>query len=145
MADCVDIVDVPATEVWSRLAADTSSVLIDVRTRAEWMFVGLPDISALNRRAWTIEWQSFPDGRVDPGFAEKLSTLLDETGVAKNAELFFLCRSGARSRSAAAAVAGVGYTRCRNVADGFEGPLDAAHRRGRVAGWKAAGLPWRQG
>src|SRR5690606_7027584 len=76
VADCVDIVDVPATEVWSRLAADASSVLIDVRTRAEWMFVGLPDISALNRRAWTIEWQSFPDGRVDPGFAEKLSTLL---------------------------------------------------------------------
>jgi adenylosuccinate synthase len=32
-----------------------------------------------------------------------------------------------------------------NVADGFEGPVDAEGHRGTVAGWKAEGLPWRQG
>lgn len=145
MADSVKIEDVPVDETWARLEADAEAVLVDVRTRAEWAFVGLPDLSTLNKRVVTVEWQTFPDNRVDPDFVGKLSGLLEGAGVSKDAELFFVCRSGARSRSAAAAMAGAGYTRCRNVADGFEGPLDPTHKRGQVAGWKAAGLPWRQG
>lgn len=145
MADSVNIEDVPAEETWDRLKNDAEAVLIDVRTRAEWTFVGLPDLSALNKRVLTIEWQTFPDSQVDPGFAEKLWSQLDAAGVSKNAELFFLCRSGARSRAAAIAMADAGYSRSRNVEDGFEGPLDATQQRGHVAGWKAAGLPWRQG
>ncbi len=132
-------------ETWARLTADKGAVLVDVRTRAEWTFVGLPDLSTLNKRVMTVEWQTFPDNRIDPEFVEKLNKLLEGAGVAKDAEVFFVCRSGARSRSAAAAMADAGYTRCRNVAEGFEGPLDADQRRGQVAGWKAAGLPWRQG
>lgn len=145
MADTVKIEDVPVDETWARLTADKGAVLVDVRTRAEWTFVGLPDLSTLNKRVMTIEWQTFPDNRIDPEFVEKLNKLLVGAGVAKDAEVFFVCRSGARSRSAAAAMADAGYTRCRNVAEGFEGPLDADQRRGQVAGWKAAGLPWRQG
>jgi len=145
LSNRVKIEDVPVEETWARLQSDADAVLIDVRTRAEWTFVGLPDLSTLNKRVQTIEWQAFPDSRVDPDFVEKLSGLLEGAGVAKDAELFFLCRSGARSRAAAAAMADAGYTRCRNVADGFEGPLDATQKRGQVAGWKAAGLPWRQG
>ncbi len=145
MADTVKIEDVPVDETWARLTADKGAVLVDVRTRAEWTFVGLPDLSTLNKRVMTIEWQTFPDNRIDPEFVEKLNKLLEGAGVAKDAEVFFVCRSGARSRSAAAAMADAGYTRCRNVAEGFEGPLDADQRRGQVAGWKAAGLPWRQG
>jgi rhodanese-related sulfurtransferase len=93
----------------------------------------------------TFEWQSFPDNRVDPAFVEELASALDAAGVKKDSELFFICRSGARSRMAAEAMAAAGYSRCRNVADGFEGPLDADRHRGRVAGWKAAGLSWVQG
>ncbi|MGE3231453.1 MAG: rhodanese-like domain-containing protein [Hyphomicrobium sp.] len=145
MIDRVKIEDVPAEETWVRLKDDATSVLIDVRTRAEWTFVGLPDLGTLNKRVLTVEWQGFPDNRIDPDFVTKLSGLLDGAGVAKDAELFFICRSGARSRAAAAAMADVGYSRCRNVEDGFEGPLDAGQRRGQVAGWKSAGLPWRQG
>jgi rhodanese-related sulfurtransferase len=145
LADTVKIEDVPVDETWARLTADKGAVLVDVRTRAEWTFVGLPDLSTLNKRVMTIEWQTFPDNRIDPEFVEKLNKLLVGAGVAKDAEVFFVCRSGARSRSAAAAMADAGYTRCRNVAEGFEGPLDADQRRGQVAGWKAAGLPWRQG
>lgn len=145
LTDSVNIEDVPAEETWDRLKNDAEAVLIDVRTRPEWTFVGLPDLSTLNKRVLTIEWQTFPDSRVDPEFVEKLSVQLDGAGVPKNAELFFLCRSGARSHAAAVAMAGAGYSRCRNVADGFEGPLDSTQHRGHVAGWKAAGLPWRQG
>ncbi|MEM7686023.1 MAG: rhodanese-like domain-containing protein, partial [Pseudomonadota bacterium] len=33
---------------------------------------------------------------------------------------------------------------CTNVAEGFEGDLDADGHRGTINGWKAHGLPWRQ-
>lgn len=141
----VHIVDVPVQDVWARLEADATAVLIDVRTRAEWAFVGVPDLARLQKRLVTVEWQTFPDNRIDPGFGERLRGQLDAAGVKQSDELFFICRSGGRSRMAAEAMASAGFERCRNVAEGFEGPLDAERHRGRVAGWKAAGLPWLQG
>lgn len=139
------IEDVSVEETWSRLKTDASSILIDVRTRAEWAFVGLPDLSEIGKRVVMVEWQTFPDNRIDPEFGRRLDRMLDEAGVGKSTELFFICRSGGRSRMAADQMAAAGYARCRNVADGFEGPLDADRHRGRLGGWKAAGLPWVQG
>lgn len=143
--DVIHIEDVPVDEVWARLKADPGAVLIDVRTRAEWVFVGLPDLNELTKKVLTVEWQTFPENRVDDAFSERMSRALQTSGVAPDAELFFICRSGGRSRMAAEAMAAAGYSGCHNVADGFEGPLDASRHRGRVAGWKAAGLPWVQG
>jgi rhodanese-related sulfurtransferase len=136
--------DVPVEETWARLQSDKEAILIDVRTKAEWTFVGLPDLSGLGRQVVTLEWQSL-DGRVDPAFADRLSGLLEQAGKGKGTELFFICRSGARSRAAAEAMTSAGFGRCHNVAEGFEGPPDANRHRGKVAGWKAAGLPWAQG
>lgn len=141
----INIDDVPVDEVWSRLQADAGAKLIDVRTKAEWSYVGVPDLGSIGKEVVLLEWQTFPDNRIDPQFAERLSALLSKTGVNKDAELFFICRSGARSRSAAQTMAAAGFLRCRNVAEGFEGPLDSGRHRGRVAGWKVAGLPWAQG
>jgi rhodanese-related sulfurtransferase len=143
--EAVHIQDVPVEEVWARLEEDPGSVLIDVRTRAEWTFVGLPDLDKIGKRVLTVEWQTSPDSKIDAGFPERLTKVLDAAGANKDSELFFICRSGARSRMAAEAIASVGYQRCRNVADGFEGPLDADRHRGQVAGWKASGLAWVQG
>lgn len=139
------VLDVTVSDVWSRLETDKSSVLIDVRTRAEWAFVGVPDLSKLGKHLVMTEWQSFPDNRIDAAFATRLDDILGKASVEKNAELFFICRSGGRSRMAAEAMTAAGYTRCRNVAEGFEGPLDANRHRGSLAGWKSAGLPWMQG
>lgn len=141
----VHIEDVSVTETWARLASDAKSVLIDVRTRAEWAYVGLPDLSGIGKQIILVEWQTFPDNRIDPGFAGTLREALDATGVEKDAELFFICRSGGRSRMAAVVMAEAGYACCRNVAQGFEGSLDAERHRGRTSGWKVAGLPWVQG
>lgn len=141
----VQIVDVPVSNVWARLKDETNSLLIDVRTRAEWAFVGLPDLAELGKGVLTVEWQTFPDSRIDPDFVQRLADHLDRIGAAKDAELFFICRSGGRSRMAAEVMAAAGYSKCFNVADGFEGPLDASRQRGRVAGWKSEGLPWVQG
>ena len=142
MQDGVD--DVNVEEVWERLEKDPGSVLIDVRTQAEWAFVGVPDLSSLGKELLLLEWQQFPNGEVSPSFATQLVSMLAAKGAGKETELYFLCRSGVRSRKAAEVMAATGYLGCHNVAGGFEGPLDNAAHRGIVAGWKADGLPWTQ-
>jgi rhodanese-related sulfurtransferase len=138
----VDNVDVTAT--WQALEARARSRLIDVRTRAEWTYVGIPDLTSLSKRAVLVEWQTFPDQTIDPHFVERLAQELSALGVALDDDLFFICRSGGRSLAAAKAMAAMGYRACHNVAGGFEGPLDDERHRG-TAGWKATGLPWVQG
>lgn len=141
----IHIDDVSPQETWVRLEADPKAVLVDVRTKAEWAFVGLPDLSSLGRRIVTLEWQTFPDNRIDAAFANRLEAVLTAQGTSKDDEVLFICRSGGRSRMAAEVMAAAGYGRSRNVADGFEGPLDHQRHRGQAAGWKHAGLPWIQG
>jgi rhodanese-related sulfurtransferase len=136
--------DVSVEGVWDRLKSDPKAVLVDVRTKAEWSFVGVPDLSPVGKELYLVEWQTFPAGQVDPQFADKLMSTLEAASVGKDDEIFFICRSGGRSMSAARAMAAKGYSRCRNVADGFEGPLDSRHHRGGSGGWKTAGLPWAQ-
>jgi len=138
----VDDVDVETT--WQGLVSRPKSQLIDVRTRAEWTYVGLPDLGSLGKRPVLVEWQTFPDQAVDPRFVERLAGELKALGVEKDDELYFICRSGGRSLAAAKAMAELGYSACHNVAGGFEGPLDDDRHRGSVLGWKAAGLPWLQ-
>jgi rhodanese-related sulfurtransferase len=139
----VDAVDVEAT--WQCLASRPGSQLIDVRTRAEWAYVGIPDLGPIGKRAVLVEWQTFPNQAVDPRFAERLAGELRALGVQFDDDLFFICRSGSRSLAAANAMAAAGYCACHNVAGGFEGPLDNDSHRGCVGGWKSAGLPWLQG
>ena len=141
----VPIAAVTAEDAWARLKDDAGSLLIDVRTLAEWAYVGLPELSALGKRPLLIEWQGFPDERVNAAFVDRVAEALKPLGANHDSELLFICRSGQRSLKAAQAMAAAGYRRCRNVSDVFEGPLDADRHRGRLKGWKAKGLPWTQG
>jgi len=136
--------DLLAIDAYALLERDASAVLIDVRTKAEWAYVGAPDIQALGKRPVFLEWQSYPSMAVDADFAAHLEALLLSGGVERGASLVFLCRSGARSRHAAIAMTRAGWGPCFNVSDGFEGPLDDLRRRGGAGGWKADGLPWTQ-
>jgi rhodanese-related sulfurtransferase len=133
--------DISATEAWDRLKNDPRAQLLDVRTVAEWNFVGLPDLSAIGRRVHCVEWQSFPSGAPNLGFVVEAGQALDDP----RAQVMVICRSGARSRAAAIALTGAGFTQAFNIAGGFEGDADAEGHRGGVNGWKAASLPWRQG
>jgi rhodanese-related sulfurtransferase len=132
--------DISPEDTWVALAADKDAVLIDVRTDAEWNFVGLPDLAGLAKQVVLIPWQIYPSMQLNADFAEHLQ----EAGLTPAQKLFFICRSGARSQSAGQAAQAAGFTHAFNVADGFEGPVDGAGHRGSAAGWKAAGLPWRQ-
>jgi rhodanese-related sulfurtransferase len=80
----------------------------------------------------------------NPSFVADVSQSVLRSGGAKDAPVFFLCRSGARSRAAAVAMTGAGFSRAYNVAGGFEGDVDREGHRGAKNGWKAAELPWRQ-
>ena len=137
--------DVPVMATWERLKADPKAVLIDVRTRAEWAFVGMPDLSSLAKRPLLVEWLTFPDNRANAAFVEQLTEQLGAAGADHETELYFICRSGGRSLQAAKAMAVAGFRRCHNVAEGFEGPLDPDRHRGLHSGWKAEALPWMQG
>ena len=139
----IDVVSVE--EAWARLKRDARSVLIDVRTIAEWAYVGLPDLSSINKRPVLVEWQGFPDDRLNTAFVDRVAEALEAIEANRNSELFFICRSGSRSLKAARAMAAAGDTACYNVADGFEVTLVPDRYNGRLAGWKARGLPWAQG
>jgi rhodanese-related sulfurtransferase len=132
--------DVDPAAAYAVLADDPDAVLVDVRTRAEWSYVGLPDLGALGKPVLQIEWVRFPGGVRNDGFVDELAA----AGVPKDAPVLFLCRSGVRSIAAAEAATAAGWTAAQNVLEGFEGNPDGAGHRGTTGGWKVAGLPWKQ-
>ncbi|WAJ27753.1 rhodanese-like domain-containing protein [Antarcticirhabdus aurantiaca] len=136
--------DVDVRTCWQALAGEPDSFLVDVRTHAEWSYVGLPDLQAIGRAPVLIEWQSYPSMAVAPDFAERLAEAVTQAGGSTQSSLYFLCRSGVRSIAGAVAATRAGFANSYNVLDGFEGPPDEEAHRGRLAGWKAAGLPWSQ-
>lgn len=131
--------DVSPVEAYRVLTDDPDAVLIDVRTRAELVYVGHPDLSAIGKRLAAVEW---PTG--GGASAADFTVQLDRLGIDTGAPVYFICRSGSRSRFAAMAATAAGYERAHNVAHGFEGPPDSLGHRGTSAGWKVDGLPWRQ-
>jgi len=133
--------DISAADAWECLKSDPRAQLIDVRTMAEWNFVGLADLSSLGRQVHRIEWQAFPTGARNPAFVAEVGQAVSD----KDAPLLVMCRSGARSRAAAIALTQAGYRQAINIADGFEGDMDEDGHRGNRNGWKHADLPWRQG
>ena len=142
----MSIAEYSPTETWQKLENDPASIMVAVRTKAEWSFVGLPDLSALGKDVHLIEWKSFPTMENNDGFADQLLSAIADS---EPSEILFLCRSGVRSLAAAAMMQeiftarGVA-TKCVNIAEGFEGDLDSEAQRGKMNGWKARGLAWRQ-
>ena len=132
--------DLTPRQAWDLLERDPDAVLVDVRTQAEWSFVGLPDVTPLGKQVVPIEWTTFPDGAPNQRFLEQLMAALPS----QDAPVLFLCRSGARSAAATATAAAAGYSGATNISEGFEGDLDE-HGHRAANGWKQAGLPWRQG
>lgn len=122
-------------EAQSILEQDSHSRIIDVRTQAEWEWVGRVPNSTL------IEWNTWPGGQPNPGFIDQLRERVPDLTT----PVLFLCRSGGRSHNAAIAATRAGYTHCFNILQGFEGDKDANGRRNSVGGWRFAGLPWLQG
>ena len=136
--------DVSAKEAWENLAKAAGATLVDVRTAAEWAYIGVPVLSSIGKATVLIEWDEFPSGALVPDFIGRLTAELDKRGTGKDEPLYFICRSGNRSRHAAVAATAAGYSRAYNVAHGFEGRLGPDRHRGTKESWKGEGLPWAQ-
>ena len=141
-----DIKDQDPITVWEGLSENPDSALIDVRTRSEWAFVGVPDLTELARQQIMVEWLTFPSMQINQNFLHQVEDRFQGEIPSK---LYFICRSGSRSRSAAGFVARElsqqgKKVECVNVAEGFEGDLNHDGHRGTVNGWKHKGLAWKQ-
>lgn len=128
--------EISLQDAWSILSEQESATLIDVRTTAEWNFVGTADLASIGKQVRLVEWTQFPGGTPNPGFDQQATEGLDA-----DQPVLMLCRSGARSKAAGERLVSLGYSTVYNVSAGFEGDLDeSGHRHG---GWKDA-LPWKQ-
>ena len=133
------IASVSPIEAWNILVNHAESILIDVRTRAEWHFVGVPNLSPIEKAVQMIEWTK-GDGTPNGDFIHQVQSIIPQS----NTSLLFLCRSGVRSHHAAQEMCQRHQGRCYNILEGFEGTLDTDGHRGTVGGWKFHGLPWLQ-
>ena len=105
-------------EAHALMQNDPEAKLVDVRTQAEWDYVGHIPESVL------IEWNTYPSGQRNPRFLEQLQARVAKT----EAPVMFLCRSGARSHHAAAAATQAGW-RYR-----WRSPHSVSAGRGRCSG-----------
>ena len=139
-----------AREVPALLAAHAGRVLfLDVRTRAEAMYVGMAEpvdalVPYVEHQELMTDWdEQRRIYRLEPmqDFVPEVARRLQAKGLGKQDVVVLICRSGDRSSRGANRLADDGYTRVYSVVDGFEGDLSKDGRRS-VNGWKNAGLPW---
>lgn len=127
--------------------------LFDVRTRAEAMYVGWPgDADALvpfvEHPELMTEWDDKRHMyKLEPNqdFVPELERRLKDMGLARDATIILICRSGDRSSKAADRLQAAGFGKVYSVAEGVEGDTakDGAQAGQRVVnGWKNANLPW---
>ena len=127
----------------------TKVLFLDLRTRAEAMFVGMVDgIDALvpfvELQDLMTDWDAQRNAyRLEPlqNFVPEVYRRLAEKGLTKDGVVVLICRSGDRSSRGANRLAEDGFTRVYSAIDGFEGDMSKDGRRS-VNGWKNAGLPW---
>lgn len=129
-----------AATAWDLLKSD-DAVLFDVRTSAEWHYVGVPDLQTLGKKPYFLEWRTLPDLCINHAFYDEIKKV---EKITHDTHLIFLCRTGGRSMEASMHMLSAGYNNCYNIDFGFEGELDIHNHRGNISGWKASGLPWRQ-
>ena len=136
----LNISNITSIECFNKLLEISNSYLIDVRTKPEWEFIGIPDLSSLNKKTLFISWHVYPRMTINSLFENKIL----ESNIEKNDKLFLICRSGTRSFHAAKFLVSCGYNHCFNVLDGFEGDKNSLSQRSTSNGWKYNNLPWKQ-
>ncbi len=133
---------IAAKDAWNKIQHEPKSLLVDVRSHMEFLFIGHPT-GAIN-----IPWIDEPDWVINPNFVREVRQLLlgglAHDGAGHNVPVLLICRSGKRSREAGELLLNNNFTDVYNIADGFEGELDDHHHRSTTGGWRFAGLPWEQ-
>ncbi len=127
-------------------------LLIDIRTRAEAMYLGMPTLAD-----YLVPVLDFPENwewstdqgeylqQGNPHFVKDIEQRLAQSGLSKDDPVILICRSGVRSNSASGLLKHYGFKQAYTVIDGYEGDKattgpDKGQRT--VNGWKNAKLPW---
>lgn len=129
-------------EAHSLCQEDARTLLIDIRSSMEFLFVGHP-VGAVH-----IPWIDEPDWVVNPHFVAEIRKLIlggvSSTDKEGSVHIILICRSGKRSYEAGKVLVEAGLTNVYHIDQGFEGELDSEHHRSTLDGWRHAGLPWEQ-
>ena len=134
------IQNIDSRQCFEKLSKEADSYLVDVRTKPEWLFVGLPDLQSLKKKTICVSWHLYPNMEININF----ETEILKAGINKQHAIFLICRSGNRSSNAAEFLASCGFINCINVKDGFEGEIGPNNQRSTINGWKYSKLPWKQ-
>jgi len=138
---------VTAKEAYDMWQADPGGVkILDVRTLAEFVFVGHPPMAyCIPAFFQTHEWD--PEGqwfvmKPNPEFVAQVKRWAQPTDT-----ILVTCRSGERAAMAIEHLAEAGFENVYNIVDGMEGgivddPESVFHGRRMKNGWQNSGLPW---
>ncbi len=108
--------------------------LVDVRTIAEYVFVGHPEMASNTPLLfWSEMEQKFTPNK---NFIQNINSRFEEEDV-----LIFICRSGGRSLGATRLAYKAGFLHVFSIKEGFEGEKDEKGYR-TVDGWKNRNLPY---
>ena len=124
---------------FEKLQAKPNALLIDCRTKTEWVYVGVPVLPDNPKKTHFIEWVDTA-GRPNSDFLSAVRNI-----ASTDTPLYLICRSGVRSAAACQLLAESGFTTLVNIEDGFEGEIGPKGQRASINGWKHCNLPWEQG
>lgn len=131
-----------AQQAWQMVQDDPRTLLIDIRSTMEYLFVGHP-LGAVH-----VPWIDEPEWTVNPHFVTEVRKLLLGGAVCDAEEdcapIILICRSGKRSKEAGKTLLTHGLRKVYHVDEGFEGDLDEHHHRSTQGGWRYHNLPWEQ-
>ncbi|MBT7443527.1 MAG: sulfurtransferase [Methylococcales bacterium] len=126
-------------------------LFIDIRTRAEVEFVGLPTITDANIPYLVNDFEDWDEkkGRFvkvpNSNFPLALKALMKQKGLTETSTIILMCRSGSRSAKAANLLDQLNFKNVYSLVEGFEGEkVKSGNNEGkrRLNGWKNANLPW---
>ena len=136
------LIDLSPKAAYDYLQNTEGSLLIDIRSSMEYLFVGHP-VGSVH-----IAWIDEPDWEVNPHFVAEIERAVSGrykyATPKQDAAVVLICRSGKRSQEAGEALLAAGFERVLHIEEGFEGERDEHHHRGTLGGWRFHGLPWEQ-
>ncbi len=130
LAESADVIPQEAFE----MLQNPSTYIVDVRTIAEYVFVGHPEMATnIPFLFWNENKQKMV---ANENFIEDLKAKFRPEDT-----LILMCRSGGRSEKAMSLLKANGFENVLNMKHGFEGEKDTKGYRSKN-GWKNSGLPY---
>ena len=141
--------EISSDDAYEMATTDANAYILDVRSEAEWIYVGHPGSNKLDEgedlagKVVNVSYKIWKKKlfTVNPSFVSDVKDLFEDK---ENIILIVMCRSGKRSVDAAVDLETAGYEKVYNMTTGFQGERDQYGYR-TVNGWVIDGLPYADG